>query len=114
VPVVSGTSGRSGRSRVTVVDVDCTPGRQGERGWVCSVSVRDGDRQLSSHRVRVDGRDLDRLVPGDADPTRLVEASFGFLLEREPPSSILRSFDLMEIERYFPEYTREIRKQLAR
>jgi hypothetical protein len=96
------------------VDVDCTADHQGQPGWVCSVSVRDGDRQLSSHRVRVDGRDLDRLVPGDADPTRLVEASFGFLLEREPPSSILRSFDLMEIERYFPGYAGEIRKQLAR
>ena len=96
------------------VDVDCAPDRQGQPGWICSVSVRDGDRELSSHRVRVDARDLERLVPGTPDPTRLVEASFGVLLEREPPSSILPSFDLLEIERYFPEYAGEIRKRLAR
>ena len=96
------------------VDVACTSDAGVEPGWVCSVSVRYRDSQLSSHRVRVHRSDLERLVPGAADPTRLVEASFVFLLEREPPSSILRSFDLLEIERYFPEYPSEIRKQLAR
>jgi len=36
-----------------------------------------------------------------------VKASFAFLLEREPPGSILHSFDLTEIARYFPEYDSE-------
>jgi hypothetical protein len=40
----------------------------------------------------------------------LVERSFAFLLEREPPGSILRSFDLLEIARYFPEYEATIRQ----
>jgi hypothetical protein len=43
----------------------------------------------------------------------LVRASFGFLLEREPRESILRSFDLSAISRYFPEYEREIRQRLG-
>lgn len=38
----------------------------------------------------------------------LVEASFAFLLEREPKESILREFDLTVIGRYFPEYEQEI------
>ena len=39
----------------------------------------------------------------------LVERSFEFLLLREPPSSILRRFELSTIQRYFPDYDREIR-----
>jgi hypothetical protein len=72
--------------------------------------VRDGDREVTRHEVGVYHADLDRLAPGDSDPTRLVAASFAFLLEREPPSSILRSFDLMVIARYFPEFETEIRR----
>ena len=41
----------------------------------------------------------------------LVRESFVFLLEREPPSSILRSFTLDVIGRYFSEYPSEIRKR---
>ena len=34
----------------------------------------------------------------------IIKKSFEFLLERESNESILRSFDLEEIENYFPEY----------
>jgi hypothetical protein len=44
----------------------------------------------------------------------LVRESFVFLLAREPPSSILRSFSLDVISRYFPEYPAEIRRALTR
>ena len=49
---------------------------------------------------------------GEEHPERLLEASFEFLLEREPKESILRSFELPVIERYFPEYTRDIKTRL--
>jgi hypothetical protein len=75
-----------------------------EDGWVCDVTVRDGVAEVSRHRVRVRPADLVRLSPGAASPELLVEASFAFLLERESPGSILRSFDLMDIGHYFPEY----------
>lgn len=39
----------------------------------------------------------------------LVHKSFEFLLERESNTSILRSFDLSVISRYFPEYESTIR-----
>jgi hypothetical protein len=42
----------------------------------------------------------------------LVEKSFEFLLERESNTSILSSFDLPVIGRYFPEYESTIRKML--
>jgi hypothetical protein len=44
----------------------------------------------------------------------LVRASFDFLLEREPATSILRRFRLDEIPRYFPEYPEEIRRSARR
>ena len=90
----------------TAIQVDCQG--NGHDGWTCSVTLQDDDGELSHHRVQVSPADLERLAPGADDPTALVEASFEFLLEREPPGSILRTFDLPDIARYFPEYVREI------
>jgi hypothetical protein len=47
------------------------------------------------------------------DTERLVRASFEFLLEREPPSSILAEFELSDIARYFPEYWDELPRRLT-
>lgn len=73
-------------------------------GWTCHVTLADGGRDVSTHQVRVRAADLSRLDPGATGPDQLVKASFAFLLEREAPESILRSFDLTDIARYFPEY----------
>jgi hypothetical protein len=55
----------------------------------------------------------ERLEFEGADPERLVRASFAFLLEREPASSILAEFELSDIGRYFPEYWDELPRRLA-
>ena len=76
------------------------------------VTVQDG-RSSTQHWVSLSKADYQRLVGGSgASPERLVSASFRFLLEREPKESILRSFDLTVISRYFPEYERQIQKRL--
>lgn len=76
------------------------------------VTVREG-RSSTRHRVSLSKADYERLVGGTGtSPERLVSTSFRFLLEREPKESILRSFDLTVISRYFPEYEREIQKRL--
>jgi hypothetical protein len=67
----------------------------------------------TTHRVLVPLSDVDDLQPGATDPTGLVEASFAFLLEREPKTSILPEFDLGMIERYFPGYRTVIRERLS-
>jgi hypothetical protein len=72
-------------------------------GWTCWVTLTD-ERGRSEHRVRVRRPDLERLAPGATEPADLVRRSFEFLLEREPRTSILSSFDLPVIGRYFPEY----------
>jgi hypothetical protein len=77
-------------------------------GWTCRVLVRDDDGSATEHDVWVSREDLARLAPGAIDPVDLVRRSFAFLLEREPKESILRSFELPEIGRYFPDYERTI------
>ncbi|TMD31654.1 MAG: hypothetical protein E6I95_12265 [Chloroflexi bacterium] len=81
-------------------------------GWSCVVSVENaGVRRI--HKVRVDRDDLDRWGAGTErrDVESLVARSFDFLLEREPPSAILATFDLSVIQRYFPEYDRTFRRR---
>lgn len=90
------------------VDVACTGNPRG--GWTCFVAIRDG-ATVSEHEVRVTEGDLDRLDPAASDPTDLVERSFAFLLERESPKSILRTFDLPVIGRYFFDYEAAIHRQ---
>ncbi|HYN65216.1 MAG TPA: hypothetical protein VES36_11490, partial [Candidatus Limnocylindrales bacterium] len=75
---------------MTQVRVECRPD---QAGWSCSVTVGD-DVGATHHQVSVSGGTLARIAPGVSEPTRLVEASFAFLLERERRESILRSFDL--------------------
>lgn len=83
-------------------------------GWECEVAVEQ-EGTLTRHFVRVFPADLKRWGRGDAGDgdaavEDLVRRSFDFLLEREAPSSILRTFDLSVIQRYFPEYDQRFRR----
>jgi hypothetical protein len=91
---------------VTNIAVECT---SAGGGWTCTVRVDDPTGGSTSHEVRVTRADVARFAPGADDPVDLVRRSFAFLLARESKESILRSFDLPVIGRYFPEYEREIR-----
>jgi hypothetical protein len=73
-------------------------------GWRFDVLVSD-DGSESRHEVTLSRTDRDRIA-GGADPEQLIRESFAFLLEREPKESIMGSFDLTVIARYFPEYER--------
>lgn len=89
--------------------MDCQPDGP---GWRCAVTVGT-DARASRHEVTVSREELDRLAPTGITVDRLVEASFDFLLSREPRESVLRSFDLPVISRYFPDYEPEIRRRLG-
>jgi hypothetical protein len=75
-------------------------------GSTYRVVVREGDSR-SEHEVTASAADVERYAPG-TPPERLIEASFAFLLEREPKEAILSRFALPVIERYFPEYPKAI------
>ncbi|MEX0630450.1 MAG: hypothetical protein WEE67_08855 [Chloroflexota bacterium] len=90
------------------IAVECRP--EGD-DWRCTVTVGD-DSEATRHEVNVRADDVQRLGSG-ATVDELVRASFVFLLEREPRESILQSFDLPVIDRYFPEYEREIQRRVG-
>ena len=96
---------------MTKIDVGCAPA---PTGWRCAVTVDDG-RGTSAHEVTVATDDaVDLAAAADvADVERLVYETFAFLLERESKESILRSFDLTVVGRYFPEFEHEVRSRLA-
>jgi len=72
--------------------------REAGGGHLAEVTVHG--QPTTTHLVRVSRAECERYGGGDVE----------FLLAREANTSILREFDLSEIERYFPEYAREFRR----
>ncbi|MEA3249908.1 MAG: hypothetical protein U9Q03_06190 [Patescibacteria group bacterium] len=87
------------------IEVKKTGGNEGRSFY--SVTVIDGDSS-TEHVVTVSGAELTGLVGEGVTGERFVEESFRFLLERESKESILGSFPISEILRYFPEYENDI------
>lgn len=81
---------------------------QDENAYRLRVRVSEGPSE-TVHEVTLARTLLARLAPGDS-PDAFVRRCFGFLLEREPKESILRSFDVSVIGRYFPEFERSIQR----
>jgi hypothetical protein len=71
----------------------------------------DEGASSTEHEVTVSAEDLERLGAGYPSPEAFVRACFDFLLEREPKESVLRSFDVTVIGRYFPEFETTIRRR---
>ena len=63
----------------------------------------------TTHTVTVSEEYWRKLTGGQAPPEKLGEKSFEFLLEHEPNTSILRTFDLPAIQHFFPAYETTIR-----
>jgi hypothetical protein len=80
---------------------------QGGRGPDAVRRRRARGDATTEHAVSVSEADLERLGAGRS-PEAFVRDCFEFLLEREPKESILSSFDVGVIGRYFLEFEREI------
>ena len=86
------------------IDVSCVTATD---GWICQVTVKDHGSE-TRHSVTFTRADFQRLASSGETPESLVRRSFEFLLKHEPKESILKSFALPEIGRYFPGFEREI------
>ena len=86
------------------IEVSCVTATD---GWLCQVVVADHGSE-SRHSVTFTRADFQRLSSIGETPDGLVRRSFEFLLEREPKESILKSFSLTDIGRYFPAFERDI------
>ncbi|HZC38590.1 MAG TPA: hypothetical protein VE221_07945, partial [Sphingomicrobium sp.] len=92
------------------------------RGMIDVKQIGDGDpmrfevavtdRTATRHQVTMSATDFERLAQGRT-PDELIDAAFRFLLDREPKESILRSFDVSVIGRYFPEFEHNLPEYLA-
>jgi hypothetical protein len=67
----------------------------------------------TTHTVTLSPSYYEKLTDKRVTQEVLIEKSFEFLLERESNTSILRSFELPLIGRYFPEYEKTIGTRLA-
>jgi len=84
---------------------------KGNRSIVIEKGKEEVDRWIFEVRIGTRHYDIEvekayvkELAGGTFSARDLVMYSLLFLLEREPPEAILRSFNLKEIKRYFPEY----------
>ena len=67
-------------------------------------------KNSTSHNVTLTDDTHKNLTNGKVSKKELIEFSFKFLLEREPNTSILSSFELSVISTYFPEYIRVVKE----
>ena len=72
--------------------------------------VTVADSVTTTHTVTVTDQSLTDLTDNNTTKTQLLEFSFNFLLDREPNTSILSSFDISVISRYFSDYKDEVRR----
>jgi len=74
--------------------------------------IVEGDTE-TSHTVTLMPDYYRKLCGARVTHEWLLIQAFRFLLDREPNTSILASFDLQDINRYFPEFEEEIRGRLG-
>ncbi len=75
-----------------------------------TVTVEEGGTK-TTHRVTLNDSYHRKLTGGNESKESLIERAFEFLLERESKESILGSFDLTAINRYFPEFEKKIARE---
>ena len=68
-----------------------------------SVTITDGDG-VTHHQVTMSQATYESLTAGEWTPVECVRAALRFLLDREPKESILSTFDITVISRYFPSF----------
>jgi hypothetical protein len=76
------------------------------------VTVEEGTSQ-SRHIVTMRHATYEKLCAGRVDPQDCVRAAFAFLLDHEPKESILSSFDITVIGKYFPDFESQLGQYLS-
>ena len=72
--------------------------------------VTVADSITTTHEVTITDQSLSDLSDNNVTKTQLLEFSFRLLLDREPNTSILSSFDINVISRYFSNYKDEVKR----
>ncbi|CAI8434708.1 MAG: Uncharacterised protein [SAR116 cluster bacterium] len=72
--------------------------------------VTVADSMFTTHEVTVTDQSLTDLTDNKVTKEKLLQFSFNFLLDREPNTSILSTFDINVISKYFSDYRVEVRR----
>ena len=72
--------------------------------------VTVADSITTVHEVTVSDQNLTDLTDNSVTKKQLLEFSFKFLLDKEPNTSILKSFDISVIEQYLPKYLDDLKR----
>ena len=72
--------------------------------------VTVNSKTKTTHIVTLSDKVHTNLTNDKVTKEQLLDFSFKFLLDREPNTSILSSFELMVISRYFSEYEKSVEK----
>jgi hypothetical protein len=86
-----------------------------ENSWVYEIEITesDGSGSKTTHQVTMDKNYyMDLTERGRIIPEEFIQKSIEFLIDRESKDCILQQFDIAQIDDYFPEYEKEIRKAL--
>ena len=70
-------------------------------------------RTTTKHEVIITDDVHQDLTNGQVTKEELLDFSFKFLLDREPNTSIISSFEIMVIAKYFPEYISTVKDWCA-
>ena len=73
-------------------------------------TVTVAETSTTTHTVTVTDQILNDLTDNNVTKTQLLKFSFNFLLDREPNTSILSSFDIKIISIYFCDYIDEVKR----
>ena len=73
-------------------------------------TVTVAETSTTTHTVTVTDQSLNDLTDNNVTKTQLLKFSFNFLLYKEPNTSILSSFDINVISKYFSDYRDEVRR----
>jgi hypothetical protein len=91
------------------VSVNVTP-----TGAAATYTIEVRSDTTTRHHVTAPPAYLQELGVAAYPPEHVIHEAFQFLLEREPNTSILATFELRVIERYFPEFRAEIAPRMSR
>ncbi len=88
-------------------EIEIGPESETPHAWAYQVRVFDQGK-THHHDVTLSFQDYDHWSHGRVAPSRVVEAAFEFLLQREPATAVMRKFDCSVIRRYFPDVDTEL------
>jgi len=83
---------------------------EASEGWEFMVKVEEGGEVLE-YKVFLGRKYFNKLAGENAEPGKFVTKCFKFLLERESKESILKTFDVSVIQKYFSEFEEIISTQ---